>query len=291
MIILHGLGADGNDFVPVAHELDLAAVGPVRFVFPHAPTRPVTINGGYVMRAWYDIFGLDSRERREDERGLRESQALVEALIAKEKARGIPAARIVLAGFSQGCAMTLMTGLRHGERLAGPGRPLGLPAARREDSTAERHDANRDTPIFLAHGTSDPVIPIARARAVARRAGRAGPCGRVARVPDAALGVRAGDRRPESLACCACCAAEPAPADRPRGAALAVPAQRVLGAGGPNRTSGFSARAYSGSTFGIAFWMSLMRVGPDGCVVRNSTVPPLLAAAIFCHSVTPACGS
>ena len=163
VIILHGLGADGNDFVPVAHELELAAVGPVRYVFPHAPTRPVTINGGYVMRAWYDILGLDARERREDEQGLRESQALVEALIEREKERGIPAARIVLAGFSQGCAMTLMTGLRHRERLAGlVGLSGYLPLAAATDD--ERHDANRDVPIFLAHGTGDPMIPIVRAR-------------------------------------------------------------------------------------------------------------------------------
>jgi len=163
VIVLHGLGADGNDFVPVAHELDLAAVGPVRYVFPHAPTRPVTINGGYVMRAWYDILGLDARELREDERGLRESQRLVEALIEREKERGIPAARIVLAGFSQGCAMTLMTGLRHGERLAGlVGLSGYLPLAAKTD--AERSDANRDVPIFLAHGSGDPVIPIGRAR-------------------------------------------------------------------------------------------------------------------------------
>jgi phospholipase/carboxylesterase len=163
IIILHGLGADGNDFVPVAHELDLAAVGPVRFVFPHAPTRPVTINGGYVMRAWYDILGLDSHQQREDEAGLRESQTLVEELIAKEKARGVPARRIVLAGFSQGCAMTLMTGLRHDERLAGlVGLSGYLPLAAKAE--AERHPANRDTPVFLAHGSGDPVIPIARAR-------------------------------------------------------------------------------------------------------------------------------
>jgi phospholipase/carboxylesterase len=163
VIVLHGLGADGNDFVPVAHELELAAVGPIRYVFPHAPTRPVTINGGYVMRAWYDILGLDAGPLREDEAGLRESQALVEGLIAREKARGIPAARIVLAGFSQGCAMTLMTGLRHGERLAGlVGLSGYLPLAAKTD--AERHEANRETPIFLAHGRNDPVIPIERAR-------------------------------------------------------------------------------------------------------------------------------
>jgi phospholipase/carboxylesterase len=163
VIILHGLGADGNDFVPVARELDLSAVGPVRFVFPHSPSRPVTINGGYVMPAWYDILGLDSHAQREDEAGLRASQALVEGLIAKEKARGVAAGRIVVAGFSQGCAMALMTGLRHGERLAGlVGLSGYLPLAARTE--AERHAANRDTPIFLAHGTVDPVIPIARAR-------------------------------------------------------------------------------------------------------------------------------
>jgi len=143
IIILHGLGADGNDFVPVAHELDLSAIGPVRFVFPHGPTRPVTVNGGHVMRAWYDIFGLGSSLQREDDAGLRESQALVEALIAKEKSRGVASGRIVLAGFSQGCAGYL---------------PL---AAKLE---AERHAANTATPIFLCHGTQDPVIPIARAR-------------------------------------------------------------------------------------------------------------------------------
>jgi len=163
VIILHGIGADGNDFVPVAGELDLRAIGPVRFVFPHAPTRPVTINGGYVMRAWYDILGLDSQQR-EDEAGLRESQSLVEGLIAREKARGVAARRIVLAGFSQGGAMTLMTGLRHDERLAGlVGLSGYLPLAAKAE--AERHAANRDVPIFLAHGTQDPIIPIARARA------------------------------------------------------------------------------------------------------------------------------
>lgn len=163
VIVLHGLGADGNDFVPVARELQLAAAGPVRFVFPHAPHRPVTINGGHVMPAWYDIFGLDAAERREDEAGLRASQALVEALIAREKSRGVPAARVVLAGFSQGCAMTLMTGLRHAERLAGLVCLSGyLPIAAKTE--AERHGANHDVPVFMAHGTADAVIPIARAR-------------------------------------------------------------------------------------------------------------------------------
>ncbi|MGE5116647.1 MAG: alpha/beta hydrolase, partial [Betaproteobacteria bacterium] len=118
LIVLHGLGADGSDFVPFAEEIDLRPVGPVRWVFPHAPARPVTINGGYVMRAWYDILGTEAL-RREDEAGLRAARALVEALIARERERGVSPSRIVLAGFSQGCAVTLMTGLRHGERLAG----------------------------------------------------------------------------------------------------------------------------------------------------------------------------
>jgi phospholipase/carboxylesterase len=161
IIVLHGLGADGNDFVPIAQELNLSAVGPVRFVFPHAPTRPVTINGGYVMRAWYDLLGADLA-RREDERGLRESRTEIEALIASEKARGIPASRIVLMGFSQGCAMTLLVGLRHAERLAGlVGLSGYLPLAAM--TAAERHVANQDTPIFLGHGRMDPVVPFAAA--------------------------------------------------------------------------------------------------------------------------------
>ena len=161
IIILHGLGADGNDFVPVAQELDLDSVGPVRFVFPSAPMRPVTLNGGYVMRAWYDILGPG---RPEDEAGLRESQALIDALIAVEVARGIPASRIVLAGFSQGCAMAFMTGLRHGERLAGLlGMSGYLPLA--ELTAAERSAANAGVPIFQAHGSADPMITMARATA------------------------------------------------------------------------------------------------------------------------------
>ena len=159
VIVLHGLGADGNDFVPVAEQLDLAAVGPVRFVFPHSPTRPVSINGGYVMPAWYDILGPGAAE---DEAGLRASQALVEALIANEVARGVPASRIVLAGFSQGCAMTLMTGLRQADRLAGLACLSGyLPLAAKTE--AERHPGNHALPIFMAHGRSDGMIPIARA--------------------------------------------------------------------------------------------------------------------------------
>jgi len=163
VIVLHGLGADGSDFVPVAEALDLSAVGAVRFVFPHAPVRPVTINGGYRMRAWYDILGTDL-QRREDEAGLRESARAIAALIDRERERGIAAHRIVLAGFSQGCAMTLLTGLRYPERLAGLAGMSGyLPLA--DSTAAERSEANRDVPIFLAHGSEDEIVAPARGRA------------------------------------------------------------------------------------------------------------------------------
>ena len=163
IIILHGLGADGNDFVPICDELDLAAVGPVRFVFPHAPVRPVTINGGMRMRAWYDITGADLL-RREDEAGLRESRLEVAALLAREQARGVAPVRTVLMGFSQGSAMALLTGLRHAERLAGLVALSGyLPLA--ASTAAERSTANADTPVFMAHGRFDGVVPIARATA------------------------------------------------------------------------------------------------------------------------------
>ena len=161
VILMHGLGADGNDFVPICSELDLGAVGPVRFVFPNAPVMPVTVNNGYPMPAWYDIFQADL-VRREDEAGLRRSRESIEALIAQEKARGIAAGRIVIAGFSQGCAMALMTGLRHGERLAGiVGLSGYLPLA--ATLAAERSAANQDTPVFLAHGTQDNVVVLPRA--------------------------------------------------------------------------------------------------------------------------------
>lgn len=161
VIWLHGLGADGGDFVPIVRELDLAGCPPIRFVFPHAPTMPVTINNGYIMRAWYDILGADLLQR-EDEIGLRRSQKMVEHLIAQEKASGTPSERIVLAGFSQGCAMALQTGLRHPEKLAGL---LCLSGYLPLHATlpAERHDANHGTPIFLAHGRGDPIVPIDRA--------------------------------------------------------------------------------------------------------------------------------
>ena len=165
LIVLHGLGADGNDFVPLCNQLDLAAVGPVRFVFPHAPMQRVTINNGMVMRAWYDILSLGAGvDRREDEAGLRASVVEVEGLIERERERGVAASRVVLMGFSQGCAMTLMTGLRHADRLAGlVGLSGYLPLASR--LLHERSPANAGTPVFLAHGRFDPVIPIDRAMA------------------------------------------------------------------------------------------------------------------------------
>jgi len=163
IIMLHGLGADGTDFLPMADEIDLSSVGPVRWLLPRAPVRPVTINGGYQMRAWYDILGTDLA-RREDEAGLRQSFADVHALIEREIARGVPARRIVLAGFSQGCAITLGAGLRCRHRLAGLAGLSGyLPLA--DTTAAERHDANRDVPIFQAHGQRDGMVTMARGQA------------------------------------------------------------------------------------------------------------------------------
>jgi phospholipase/carboxylesterase len=158
VIWMHGLGADGNDFAPLVPELDLPDA-PIRFVFPHAPVQPVTINGGMRMRAWYDI--TDAAIRREDERGVRASQALVEALMAREKERG--ATRLLLAGFSQGGAIALHTGLRQPERIAGiMALSTYVPVA--DKLAAEASPANRDVPIFMAHGTQDPVIVLARAQ-------------------------------------------------------------------------------------------------------------------------------
>ncbi len=163
ILIMHGLGADGRDFVPIAQQLDLASVGPVRYLFPNAPTIPVTINGGYIMPAWYDILAADL-VKREDEAGLRQSRLQIEELIANEKERGIPANRIVVAGFSQGCAMALMVGLRHNEALAGiVGMSGYLPLAQ---TTAQEHTAaSLGTPIFMAHGTRDGVVALPRATA------------------------------------------------------------------------------------------------------------------------------
>lgn len=160
VIWLHGLGADGHDFEPIVPELRLQGRA-IRFLFPHAPIRPVTINGGMRMRAWYDI--RDNAIRREGDIGVRESQAEIEALIAREHSRGIPASRTVLAGFSQGGAIALHTGLRHPERLAGiMALSTYLPLA--DTLATEASPANRDIPVFMAHGTGDPVIPVARAQ-------------------------------------------------------------------------------------------------------------------------------
>ena len=161
VIWMHGLGADGNDFVPIVNELDLSGTPPTRFVFPHAPKRPVTINNGFVMRAWYDIsFGdLEGNSRRADAAGVRESQEQIHALIERELKRGVAARRIVLAGFSQGGAMALHTGLRYPEKLAGiMALSTYLPLA--ESLALEAAAANKATPIFMAHGTFDPVVPL-----------------------------------------------------------------------------------------------------------------------------------
>ncbi len=161
VIWLHGLGADGSDFEPIVGELDLPARA-LRFVFPHAPMQPVTINGGMVMRAWYDVLGEDIA-RREDESGVRASQRLIERLIEREQARGSAAGQIVLAGFSQGGAIVLQTGLRQPERLAGiMALSSYLPLA--GSLAAEAHAANRGTPVFMAHGVQDPIVPASLGR-------------------------------------------------------------------------------------------------------------------------------
>jgi phospholipase/carboxylesterase len=161
VIWLHGLGADGHDFAPVVPALGLPVRLAVRFVFPHAPVRPVTINMGMRMRAWYDIVALEGR--REDATGIRASQQLVEGLIERERSRGIETRRIVLAGFSQGGAIALHTGLRHAARLAGiMALSTYLPLAGTAD--AERHAANAALPVLMAHGLQDEMIGIARAR-------------------------------------------------------------------------------------------------------------------------------
>lgn len=158
VIWLHGLGADGHDFEPVVGQFDTARLPPTHFVFPHAPMRPVTINAGYVMRAWYDIVSLDFEEGREDPAGVRESATQVETLIAREHARGIADERIVLAGFSQGGAIALHTGLRHPGRLAGVlALSTYLPLA--DTLEQEAAAANLTVPIFMAHGRQDGVIP------------------------------------------------------------------------------------------------------------------------------------
>jgi phospholipase/carboxylesterase len=156
IIWLHGLGADGNDFVPIVPELKLPAALALRFVFPHAPVRKVTINNGMAMRAWYDIAAADLNSRA-DIAGVRQSQGELEALVAREKTRGIVAARIVLAGFSQGGAIALYTAIRHQERLAGV-IALSTYLVNADRLAEEAAAINRDLPIFMAHGTADPVV-------------------------------------------------------------------------------------------------------------------------------------
>jgi len=161
---MHGLGADGNDFAPMVPELRLGSAPAIRFVFPHAPMIAVTINNGYVMRAWYDVsYGdLEGKSRQADEKGVRASQAEIEKLIAREVGRGIRANKIVIAGFSQGGAIALHTGLRHAAPLAGiMALSTYLPAP--HTLPAEAAAANRDIALFYAHGSDDQVIPMAMA--------------------------------------------------------------------------------------------------------------------------------
>ena len=160
IIWLHGLGADGHDFAPIVPELVDPAWPALRFVFPHAPVRPVTINNGMSMRAWYDITGFDLTSRQ-DEAGIRASIAETEALIAREHERGVPSERIILAGFSQGGAIALSAGVRHAQKLAGiVALSTYLPIS--ATVAAERHAANAATPIFWGHGTADPVVVLQR---------------------------------------------------------------------------------------------------------------------------------
>jgi phospholipase/carboxylesterase len=157
VLLMHGLGADGHDFESLVPELRLPVSPSVRWVFPHAPVRPVTINGGVRMRAWYDIVALD-RSAPEDEAGIRSSADALFALVRRERERGIDAGRIVLAGFSQGGAMALFTALRWPERLGGVvALSCYLPLA--ATLPAEAHPANAAVPVFMAHGTFDPLVP------------------------------------------------------------------------------------------------------------------------------------
>jgi len=159
IIWLHGLGADGHDFEPIVPELNLPPSCPVRFVFPHAPYRPVTVNGGYTMRAWYDI-AIDAQGFHQNAGHIRESEQHVRELIVEQCRQGIACRRVLLAGFSQGAAMALHCGLRYPETLAGI-LALSMPIPLPERIPHELHAANRETPVFLAHGTADPVVPFA----------------------------------------------------------------------------------------------------------------------------------
>jgi len=170
VIWLHGLGADGHDFEPIVPELHLPADLPLRFVFPHAPMRPVTINGGMVMRAWYDIVTLDA-EGRADADGVRESTAILEGLVAREIERGVPADRIVIAGFSMGGAIALNTAVNTARELAGlMALSTYLPLTSELDGSTGR----RELPVFMAHGTFDPMLPLQWGQLSARKLGDAG---------------------------------------------------------------------------------------------------------------------
>ena len=161
VVWLHGLGADGNDFVSIVPELGLPKDHGVKFIFPHAAMRPVTINNGYVMRAWYDILSL-ARLDKQDEVGTKDSAARISGILDAERAAGIAPEKLILAGFSQGCAMTLYTGLRYPHTLGGLIALSGyLPL--HDKLAAEAHAANRATPILMAHGSADPVVPMAMA--------------------------------------------------------------------------------------------------------------------------------
>ena len=163
VIWLHGLGADGNDFVSIIPELHLPENPAIRFIFPSAPSMPITVNGGYVMPAWYDIVGRNLMDQ-EDGEGIKRSAKSVIELIEKEVQRGIAYQNIVLAGFSQGCAMALYIGLRLPHQLAGILALSGyLPLAM--SLKLEKHSSNQSTPIFMAHGTYDPVVALDRAQA------------------------------------------------------------------------------------------------------------------------------
>ena len=165
IVWLHGLGADGEDFVPVAEQMQLPVA--VRYIFPHAPMQPVTINGGYVMRAWYDIIGTDIGSQQ-DEAGIRDSQETIEKLIAQEKQRGIASENIYLAGFSQGGAIVLHTGLRHEARLGGIiALSTYLPLS--QTLAVEASAANRGLPIFMAHGNDDPIVPLMLGKSSAQK--------------------------------------------------------------------------------------------------------------------------
>jgi phospholipase/carboxylesterase len=158
VIWLHGLGADGSDFVPIVDELRSAVSTQIRYIFPHAPVRPVTINNGLRMRAWYDILSFGP-ERAEDEAGVRASAQLVSGFVADEVAAGVPEERIVVAGFSQGGAMALHIGLRWSQRLAGV-MALSAYLPVRASLAADASPANRETPILMCHGVHDGVVPL-----------------------------------------------------------------------------------------------------------------------------------